>query len=287
MPDTAAARLDSALLDELSSIVSAAAAAILAARNGPLEVRQKPDASPVTAADHAAEAVLLDGVRRVLPDLAIVSEEAVSSRPAQLPRSFVLLDPLDGTREFIAGRDEFTVNLAVMHDAQPHLGIVAAPAQQIVWRGIVGQGAERLLLAPGARASAARERKAIRTRGLPRSGLVAAVSRSHLDSRTEDFLAGLPVVGRITCGSALKFGQLAEGLADVYPRFSPTCEWDIAAGHALLAAAGGILATPEGGRVLYGRMAAAFCIPAFVAWGDPSAPAALRLQQRRQRAAEG
>jgi 3'(2'), 5'-bisphosphate nucleotidase len=266
------------LLDELSSIVSAAGAAILAARASSLEVRAKADHSPVTAADHASEAVMLEGISRVLPGISVVSEEAAAgSPPSNLSRTFVLVDPLDGTRELIAGRDEFTVNVAVVIGGRPRLGIVAAPARGLLWRGIEGGCAERLLLAAGAPASAARQRTAIHTRPCPRSGLIAAVSRSHLDSQTAALLARLPSVRGVACGSAIKFCQLAEGAADVYPRLSTTCEWDVAAGHAVLAAAGGMLITPEGGALTYGRIEAGFCIPAFVAWGDPAAPAALGL----------
>jgi 3'(2'), 5'-bisphosphate nucleotidase len=269
---------DIRLLDELSSIVSAAGAAILAARAGSLAVRAKPDHSPVTAADHASEAVMLEGISRVLPGVSVVSEEAVSgSPPSNLTGSFVLVDPLDGTRELLAGRDEFTINVAVVTSGRPWLGIIAAPARGILWRGIDGECAERLLLAAGAPASAARGRRAIHTRPCPRSGLIAAVSRSHLDARTAALLTRLPTAQRVACGSAVKFCQLAEGAADVYPRLSATCEWDVAAGHAILAAAGGRLITPEGGALTYGRIEAGFRVPGFMAWGDPSAPAALGL----------
>jgi 3'(2'), 5'-bisphosphate nucleotidase len=264
--------VDGSLLDELTTIVSAAAAAILAARAGSLDVRSKADLSPVTAADHAAEAVILQGLARTLPGVPVVSEEAAGkAAPASLPDSFILVDPLDGTRELLAGRDEFTVNVALLTAGRPRLGIVAAPAQGRIWRGIVGRGADRLRLAPGAPAGAAPERTAIRTRPYRASGLVAAVSRSHLDAQTEAFLARLPLAERLSCGSALKFCQLAEGGADVYPRLSTTCEWDVAAGHALLAAAGGAVTTPEGAPLRYGGIATSFRVPAFVAWGDPAA----------------
>ncbi len=232
----------------------------------------------MTAADHAAEAVILAGLARVLPGVVVVSEEAASrAPPAALPGSFVLVDPLDGTRELLAGRDEFTVNVALVRGGRPRLGIVAAPAQGVLWRGIEHQGAERLRLSPGAPAGDARERSAIRTRAAPRAGLVAVVSRSHLDRDTEAFLARLPVAGTLASGSALKFCQVAEGAADVYPRLSTTCEWDVAAGHAVLAAAGGTVTTPEGAALRYGEFARDFRVPAFVAWGDPSAPAALAV----------
>jgi 3'(2'), 5'-bisphosphate nucleotidase len=139
--------VDGGLLDELTTIVSAAAAAILAVRAGSLDPRSKADLSPVTAADHAAEAVILRGLARILPDVPVVSEEAAGNAlPANLPDSFILVDPLDGTRELLAGRDEFTVNVALLTGGRPRLGIVAAPAQALIWRGIDGRGAERLRL---------------------------------------------------------------------------------------------------------------------------------------------
>jgi 3'(2'), 5'-bisphosphate nucleotidase len=223
-----------------------------------------------------AEAVILEGLARVLPGATIVSEEAVGAAPsAHLSGDFVLVDPLDGTRELIAGRDEFTINLALLNAGRPRLGIIAAPAQGLIWRGIEGKGAERLRLAPGAAANAARERIAIRTRTRPRSGLVAAVSRSHLDPQTEHFLARLPITQRLVRGSAVKFCQVAEGTADVYPRLSTTCEWDVAAGHAVLTAAGGSVTAPDGAPLGYGRVSENFRIPAFIAWGDKGAAAEL------------
>jgi len=267
---------DGRLLDELTSIVSAAAAAIVAACAGSLDTRTKADLTPVTAADHAAEAVILEGLARLLPGMCVVSEEAAGrALPARIPDSFVLVDPLDGTRELVAGREEFTINLAIVDGERPRLGIVAAPAQGLLWRGIEGRGAERLRLSPGAPANAAQARSVVRTRPAPRAGLVAAVSRSHLDPQTEALLARLPIADRYMCGSAVKFCQIAEGIADVYPRLSPTCEWDVAAGHAVLAAAGGVVTTPEGAPLSYGRIAENFRVPAFVAWGDPEA--AVRL----------
>ncbi|MBV8108729.1 MAG: 3'(2'),5'-bisphosphate nucleotidase CysQ, partial [Hyphomicrobiales bacterium] len=143
--------VDDRLLDELTTIVSAAAAAILAARAGSLEVRAKADLSPVTVCDQAAEALILEGLARLLPGVCVVSEEAAGCAPPErIPDSFVLVDPLDGTRELLAGRDEFTINLALVSGGCPRLGIIAAPAWGVLWRGIAGRGAERLRLAPGA-----------------------------------------------------------------------------------------------------------------------------------------
>jgi len=267
------AALDDELLDELTTIVSAASAAILAIRAGALKTHAKADHSPVTAADHASEMVILAGLARLLPDVAVISEEATAlSISASAPSDpFILVDPLDGTRELIAGRDEFTINVAIVVGGRPQLGIVAAPAQGVLWRGIVGKGAERLRLAAGRPATAAEERTVVHVRAAPRASMIAAASRSHLDPQTEAFLARLPIAEWRTSGSAIKFCQLAEGTADVYPRLSTTCEWDVAAGEALLSAAGGVVTTPRGAPLTYGRREANFRIPGFVAWGDPTA----------------
>lgn len=264
----------SGLLDELTTIASQAAAAILDIRAGSLHARIKPDQSPVTAADEAAEAVIVEAVSRLLPGVPIVSEEA-SDQTAwqQLAGEFVLVDPLDGTRELLAGRDEFTVNVALISGGKPIFGIVAAPALQSIWRASGKTGAERLALAPGAPASAARERAVIRCRPWPASKPVAAVSRSHLDAETVALVARFPDAERVTFGSAIKFCRVAEGLADVYPRLAPTREWDVAAGHAIVQAAGGIVTRPGGAALRYGGEAEAFRIPSFIAWGDPAAAA--------------
>jgi 3'(2'), 5'-bisphosphate nucleotidase len=259
------------LLDELTAIVSAASVAILKVRAGALETRTKADQSPVTAADEAAEAIILLGLARVLPGVPVVSEEAAERAPPAGPGpQFVLVDPLDGTRELVAGRDEFTVNVALMNGGRPHLGIVAAPALGLLWRGYPGRGAERLHLSPAGAVGGA---EPIRTRACPASDLIATVSRSHLDAETQAFLARLPVGKTLNCGSAIKFCQVAEGLADVYPRFGTTCEWDIAAGQAVLAAAGGTVVSLSGTELPYGRAAERFRVPGFIAWGDPAAVA--------------
>ena len=262
------------LLDILTGLASEAAAAIVALRSPALAVTTKADASPVTAADEAAQAIILNGLRRHLPGLPIVSEEAERSsiRPGS---RFALVDPLDGTKEFISGRDDFTVNIALIRDGAPYLGVVGAPAMGIIWRGIVGGRAERLQLAPGSRAETATERVAIRTRPAPAAGLTAAVSRSHLDPVTVDFLKHLQVKDQVGAGSAVKFCRIAEGSADVYPRFGTTCEWDIAAGHAVVLAAGGAMAATDGTPLSYGHGERDYRVPGFIAWGDPSAAKAV------------
>ncbi len=267
------------LIDELTAIVSRAAAAIRAVAPVDAAARMKPDRSPVTAADEAAEAAILEGLARLMPDVPVVSEEAAGRGSCPpLGRRFILVDPLDGTREFLAGLDEFTVNLALVVDGVPAVGLIAAPALGRVWRGIVGRGAERLELAPGAAPREARAVTPLRPRRAPGRGLVAAVSRSHLEARTAAFVAALPQVERLPCGSALKFCRLAEGTADLYPRLAPTREWDVAAGQAVLAASGGTVTSPDGGALPYGRAADGFVVPGFVAWADPAAAEKFKAQ---------
>jgi 3'(2'), 5'-bisphosphate nucleotidase len=259
------------LMDDLTAIVSRAAAAIRCIAAEDVARRTKADRTPVSEADERAEAVLLDELARLMPAVPVVSEEACAR--GEIPRlggRFFLVDPLDGTREFLAGLDEYTVNVALVVEGVPRLGIIAAPAQWRIWRGAIGQGGERLDLAPGATPSAARNVRPLRPRPLPGHGVVAALSRSHLDPRTAAFVAGLPNTQQMVCGSSLKFCRLAEGRADVYPRLAPTCEWDIAAGHAILTACGGTMAAPDGTPLLYGRAEEAFRVPGFIAWADPA-----------------
>jgi 3'(2'), 5'-bisphosphate nucleotidase len=251
------------LMDELTAISIAAAAAILHCR-GAGEFRIKADGSPVTPADEAAEAVIRDGLSRMLPALPIVSEEqAERERPAAAAHYF-LVDPLDGTREFIAGRDEYTVNIGLISDGAPVLGIIAAPELGLIWRGIVGGGAERLEFSAGKTSKP----RPIHTRIRPTGELVVMVSRSHLDPSTQAYLDALPQTRRIASGSSVKFCRLAEGVADHYPRLGPTRDWDVAAGHAVLAAAGGSVIGPDGAILTYGTPERR--IPAFLAWGTPA-----------------
>jgi 3'(2'), 5'-bisphosphate nucleotidase len=265
---------DQALIDALTGIVSRAAAAILKARAGALATRHKADRSPVTAADEASEAVILAGLAHVLPGVPVVSEEAGAT--AELAGdAYVLVDPLDGTRELVAGRDEFCVNIALVTSGRTSLGLIASPALGLIWR-TGAQGAERLTLAPGADPKNATERSPIRTRPWPRTGAIAAISRSHLDARTQAFLERLPPTERIASGSALKLCRLAEGKADIYPRLSPVCQWDLAAGDAIVTAAGGLVTTPQGSSqgspLTYDMTTERFLVDGFIAWGDPSAP---------------
>lgn len=254
--------VDPSLAGELTAAVAAAADAILAIAPAALRPRVKADRSPVTAADEAADAIIAERLARLLPGVPVVSEESLG-RAGVLGQTFVLVDPLDGTKEFVAGRREYTVNLAIVTDQRPIAGFIAVPALGLVYRGIVGRGAERLSRAPDGAPVAIRCRRNA-------GALTAAVSRSHLDAATSAFLDRLGVAERITCGSALKFCRLAEGGADVYPRLSPTSEWDIAAGDAIVTAAGGAVTTPSGDPLRYGRAPYGFEVPAFIAWADPT-----------------
>ena len=260
------------LIDALTAIVAKAAAATLAKPFSQVERHLKTDQSPVTEADEASEAAILEGLSRLLPEVPVVSEESLEKAPADLGVSAVIVDPLDGTKEFLAGRDEFTVNVAIVTRGAPIAGIIAAPKQDLLWRGVVGGQAERLRL----RWSDGHvlERSALHTRPAPEL-LVATVSRSHLDPQSENFLARLPIAKRETCGSSVKFCRLAQGDADLYPRLAPTHEWDIAAGCAILAAAGGTVTDPQGAPLRFGRSSNKYLVPAFIAWGDPKRAAAV------------
>jgi 3'(2'), 5'-bisphosphate nucleotidase len=260
-PDTAVA-----LIEPLTELVARAGAAILAVNRSTMTRSGKADGSPVTEADLAADRVLAEGLARLLPEVPGLSEERSHLAKLPITGSFFLIDPLDGTREFLAGRDEFTVNLALVTDGVPLLGIVGAPALGLIWRGLVGRGAERLTIAGGST-------EPIHTRPLPPPGKpwIAAVSRSHGDSRTEAFIDSRPGAVRQSAGSAIKFCRVAEGGADIYPRFAPTSEWDVAAGHAVVTAAGGKVTDGAGAALRFGAGVKDFIVPEFIAWGDPEA----------------
>ena len=266
--DTAAA-----LMQPLTDLVIRAGAAILAVNRLAMRVDGKQDGSPVTEADHAADRIIAEGLARLVPAIPVVSEErthlAKSPAAGGFHGSFFLIDPLDGTREYISGRDEFTVNLALVTHGTPLLGIIGAPALGLIWRGLVGQGAQRLTIS----GSAAEAASAIHTRRLPQPGhdWVAAVSRSHGDARTEAFIDQRPGATRMALGSAVKFGRVAEGSVDIYPRLAPTSEWDIAAGHAIVTAAGGKVTDGQGAELRFGTGPKDFIVPEFIAWGDPAA----------------
>jgi len=250
------------LLGNLTLLAAAAAKAVLECRAG-CSVRIKADGSPVTSADEAVEAMIRGGLARLAPGMPIVSEEAGAQRHPAAGDIYFLVDPLDGTREFIAGRDDYTVNIALMSERQPTLGVIAAPALGVLWRGIVGRGADRLTLFE----AGVSEPEPIQTRYRPAGELIVMVSRSHLDEATQRYLDDFPFTRSIACGSSIKFCRLAEGLADHYPRLGPTHDWDVAAGHAVLVAAGGSVVGWDDEAIVYGTPELA--IPGFFAWGGP------------------
>jgi 3'(2'), 5'-bisphosphate nucleotidase len=260
-----------ALMDPLTDLVLRAGAAILAVNRAVMKVDGKLDGSPVTEADFAADRIIGEGLARLVPEVPALSEERVHLAKPPYGGSIFLIDPLDGTKEFVAGHTEFTVNLALVTNGTPLLGIIGAPALGLIWRGLVGRGAERLKTGGGPAA------EPIHTRPHPQRGepWIAAVSRSHGDIRTAAFIEARPGAIRQMLGSAVKFGRVAEGAADIYPRLAPTSEWDVAAGHAIVTAAGGKITDSQGADVQFGKSREGFIVPEFIAWGDPAAAAAL------------
>src|ERR1700722_9549936 len=254
------------LMEPLTDLVIQAGAAILAVNRHAMEIGGKIDGSPVTEADMAAHRIISEGLGRLVPGVSALSEERAHLAKSAYDGSFFLIDPLDGTKEFVAGRKEFTVNLALVVNGAPLLGIIGAPALGLIWRGLVGRGAERLTTGEAGRVA-----ETIHTRPTPRRGdpWVVAVSRSHGDDRTEAFIDARPGASRRMLGSAVKFGRVAEGGVDIYPRLAPTCEWDVAAGHAVVTAAGGKVTDGHGGPLHFGTGRKDFIVPEFIAWGDP------------------
>jgi 3'(2'), 5'-bisphosphate nucleotidase len=258
---TARAAVDAAaLLPALRAIAGRAGDAILGVYHGDHGVRAKADASPLTIADELADRLIVAALRELTPDIPVVSEETVeSSGPAAAGAPcFWLVDPLDGTKEFIKRNGEFTVNIALVEAGRPIAGIVHIPVLEEMFAGARGAGAslQRKGAAP----------VAIRCRPAPADGVVVMTSRSHADNAALDaFLAGTRVAERRVAGSALKFCRVAEGTADLYPRLGPTSEWDTAAGQALVEAAGGRMTMLDGTPFRYGKPG--FLNPGFVVYG--------------------
>ena len=235
-------------LDPVIAIARAAGGEILAHYADTIASTRKADGSPVTAADHAAEAVIVAGLRALDPATPIVSEELVERGeiPDVASGAFWCVDPLDGTKEFIARTDEFVVCIARIERGMPVLGVLYAPALDVAYAGAEPGSAIKIA---GAGAP-----QAIAARALPADGVVALDSRSHRDGAELDrWLAQYQIRERRICGSALKFGLVAEGAADLYARFGNTSEWDTAAGHAVLTAAGGSVRALDGGPLGYGK----------------------------------
>lgn len=237
---------DVALLSLAADLAQRAGSIIMAIRARGFETLTKADASPVTEADHAAEALIVAGLRQAAPHIPVVAEEEMAAGHVPLSASELwLVDPLDGTREFTAGRPDFAVNIGLVRDGRPVLGVVGVPAHGELFGGIVGGGAWKR--------DAAGER-AIAARRTPGSGLAVIASRAlAADPQVAKYLAGRKIASVSNIGSAVKFCRIAEGRFDLYPRFGRTMEWDSAAPQALLEAAGGSVCTLDGAPLGYGK----------------------------------
>ena len=238
---------EKALLEALVVAARAAGAEILKLVEAGFEIETKQDQSPVTICDRAAEHIILEFLRNGAPGVPVIAEEEVAA--GRIPAhddTYFLVDPLDGTKEFIRGGDDYTVNIGLIAGGQPRLGVVYQPAVDKLWAGLVGDGA--FVEENG-------ERRTIHCRDLG-DQRAAVASKSHFTQSTADYLAeAIGVCEHVSVGSSLKFCIVAQGMADIYPRLSPTSEWDTAAGHAVLLAAGGRVDGPDGEPLPYGKKA--------------------------------
>jgi 3'(2'), 5'-bisphosphate nucleotidase len=249
---------------ELGNIVSEAGEVIMAIRASDVGARRKPDGSPVCEADTQAEQLILARLAAIMPSVTVIAEESFAPhRGGPVPERFFLVDPLDGTREFLGGHHDFTVNIALVENGDPIAGAICAPAlDRIYLAGATAFRADRARGGPLADAL-----RAIAASPVPNAGLRAVASRSHMNAATEQWLRQRPVGQLQRAGSSLKFCLIAGGDADVYPRIAPTMEWDTAAGHAILNAAGGCVIGHDGSPLRYGKRHAGFKNEGFVAWG--------------------
>jgi 3'(2'), 5'-bisphosphate nucleotidase len=237
----------SQLLEVLVVTARAAGAEILRLVQAGFEVETKSDQSPVTICDRAAEKIILRALAAAAPGVPVIAEEEVAA--GRIPAHddiYFLVDPLDGTKEFVRGGTDYTVNIGLIAGGQPKLGVVYQPAIDKLWAGIVGEGAF-------AEEGGSRQPIHVRPLGEKRA---AIASKSHYNQATDDYLArAIGLCDHVSVGSSLKFCVVAEGKADIYPRLSPTSEWDTAAGHAVLLAAGGRVDGLDGGPLQYGKPA--------------------------------
>jgi len=251
----------SKLLSEIVVLADLAGAEIMKIYRGDMQVRQKADSSPVTAADEAAEEIILAGLRKLTPDIPIVAEEETAAgKIVEVgDQPYWLVDPLDGTKEFIAHRDEFTVNIALIENLSPTMGVVLAPALDTSYAADgPGTAIRRIGNQPP---------QSIAARRIPDQNVIVTASRSHGNKdKMQALLTGYALGDVVVSGSSIKFCIVACGEADIYPRYGPTCEWDIAAGHAVLNAAGGSVCTLDGNDMRYGKPK--FLNPEFIAYGN-------------------
>ncbi|GEQ97914.1 3'(2'),5'-bisphosphate nucleotidase CysQ [Iodidimonas gelatinilytica] len=253
-----------ALTNPLIDVCIKAGHEIMAVARAGITVRTKDDKSPVTLADERAERVILAVLKELTPDVMIVAEEqaAAGGLPDQVDGPFWLVDPLDGTKEFLKGGQDFTVNIALIENGAPTFGIVYCPANGRLFVGEQDKGAWQAVISGDDRIT---EKRAISTRPCPSQPKIVA-SKSHRNAETDAYLAKYPDAELVSIGSSLKFCLVATGEADIYPRLGPTMEWDTAAGHAVLLAAGGRMVDEQGAD--FGYYKPGFKNGFFLAWGD-------------------
>ncbi len=257
---------DEALCEALTTLALKAGAAAMKIYAQDVIAESKADASPVTEADRLGEEIILTGLAGFAPQVPVLAEESAAAGdiPATLGDRFFLVDPLDGTKEFISKTGEFTVNIALIEFGRPVFGVVYAPAINKLYVGERTGAWKALVDSSGAIG----QHQLIRARTAPADGLIAVASRSHRSPETDEYLNTLNVADFTAAGSSLKFCLIAEGAADIYPRFGRTMEWDTGAGQAVLEAAGGRVVThPEGESLGYGKRPRGFDNPHFIAWG--------------------
>jgi len=258
-----------AIAEIFAQLALTAAVEVMRVYHTDSHARHKPDHSPVCDADEYAEAIILAGLAKQLPQLPVLAEEAAAHGHKPLcGGTFILVDPVDGTREFLNHNGEFTINIGLILGSVPCAGVVYAPALNRLWMS--GEKAFSIAISPGMDLPPVEARTEIHVRHPPETGWTALASRSHADPATDAFLATLPIKERRTAGSSLKFCAVAEGEADIYPRFGNTMEWDTAAGDAILRAAGGVVLSDAGSPLLYGKAETQFKNGPFIAWGDPA-----------------
>jgi 3'(2'), 5'-bisphosphate nucleotidase len=254
-------------IQPLTATVLEAGQTVMEVFNSDFEVYGKDDKSPVTEADRQGEVIITKALQELAPDIPIVGEEAKSEGkcPDISGGTFWLVDPLDGTKEFIKKGNDFTVNIGLIIDNKPVLGFVLAPALNQLYWGIVGKGA----WIADINGNNPTNIKPISTRNITEDSLVIVASKSHRSEELEKWLSNYPSAQHTSIGSSLKFCLIATGEADLYPRLGPTCEWDTAAAHAVLLAAGGSVDAPDGTPLKYGKDAKTFLNPYFICKGNP------------------
>ncbi|MEM7620093.1 MAG: 3'(2'),5'-bisphosphate nucleotidase CysQ [Pseudomonadota bacterium] len=262
------------LSDQLTKTAYKAGQTILDIYQEDIKVEIKADNSPVTLADKEAENIILKDLKAIAPDIPVIAEEAAQdgNLPDTSGKTFFLVDPLDGTKEFIKKTGQFTVNIGLIENGIPVFGLIYAPALQQLYLTPDKDQAAMATLDCQNTTFQVTEHQTITTRAKDEDGLIVATSRSHMDTKTSDFLKNYKIKQNIAAGSSLKFCLLAKGEADLYPRFGRTMEWDTAAGHAILSAAGGCVISEDGSAMKYGKRDQSYANPGFIAWSLPDAP---------------